>query len=94
MFEEDRRRADLQSVWLTEEAAIRESVTGARYMQFRGLLYSPEDAVPGSIYGSENGQETTARQFVIACLVRQYGSHQANWPSLAYDFVNQSSERN
>jgi hypothetical protein len=94
MFEEDRTNSDLQSVWLTEEASIRESVTGARYMQFRGLLYSPEDAVPGSIYGRENGHETTARQFVIACLTRQYGNQAGNWPPLAYDFVNQPSERN
>ena len=94
MFEEDRTRADQQSVWLTEEAVIRESVTGARYMQFRGLLYSPEDAVPGSIYGSENGHETTARQFAVACLTRQYGNHAGNWPSLAYDFVNQASGQN
>ena len=45
MYEEREAGAEEQTIWLTADVAIRQSVSGKCYMQRWGLLYSPEGDV-------------------------------------------------
>jgi len=90
MFEEREAGAEEETIWLTADVAIRQSVSGKCYMQRWGLLYSPEDAVPGTV--CMGNRDSSARQFVAACLIEVFGDEVANWPALARDFVDQQSQ--
>jgi len=78
----------LDTVGRANRAYVEQDGTGRLSLYFRGLRYGVDDYVPNSIFGSRSiSAGATAGEFVCRQMLRRYGYHEDQWPSLARRFL-------
>jgi hypothetical protein len=78
----------LHTVGPANRAYLEQDGTGRLSLYFRGLHYGVDDYVSISLFGSRSiSPSVTAGEFVCRDMLRRYGYHEAEWPTLARQFL-------
>lgn len=77
----------LDTVGPANRAYLEQDGTGRLSLYFRGLRYGVDEYVPSSLFGSPISPSVTAGEFVCRQMLRRYGYHEDEWPSLARQFL-------
>ena len=78
----------LHTVGPANRAYLEQDGTGRLYLYFRGLHYGVDDYVPCSLFGSRSiSPSVTAGEFVCRQMLRRYGYHEDDWPTLVREFL-------
>ena len=84
----------LHTVGPANRAHLKQDGAGRLSLYFRGLHYGVDDYLPNSLFGRRSiSPSVTAGEFVCRQMLRDYGSHEDEWPALARQFLTTHTNR-